>query len=66
MDCNNPPAETLRLVDALEKAGKDLDMLLVTDAGHQRSTYAIRRSWDYFVRNLLGAEPPKEYRMIEP
>ena len=66
MDCNNPPAETLRLVDALEKAGKDFDMLIVTDAGHQRSTYAIRRSWDYFVRNLLGAEPPKEYRMIEP
>jgi len=54
------------LVDALEKAGKDFDMLIVTDAGHQRSTYAIRRSWDYFVRNLLGAEPPMEYRMIAP
>jgi dipeptidyl aminopeptidase/acylaminoacyl peptidase len=66
MDCNNPPAETLRLVDALEKAGKDFDMLIVTDAGHQRSTYAIKRSWDYFVRYLLGAEPPTDYRMIAP
>jgi hypothetical protein len=21
----------------------------------------MRRRWDYFVKNLLGAEPPKEY-----
>ena len=66
MDCNNPPAETMRLVDALEKAGKDFDLLIVTDAGHQRSTYAIKRAWDYFVRHLLGAEPPSDYRMIPP
>lgn len=66
MDCNNPPAETLRVVDALMKAGKDFDMLLVPDGGHQRSTYAIKRSWDYFVRNLLGAEPPADYRMLPP
>ena len=66
MDCNNPPAETLRLVDALENAGKDFDMLILTDAGHQRSTYAIKRSWDYFVHHLLGAEPPANYRMVQP
>jgi dipeptidyl aminopeptidase/acylaminoacyl peptidase len=66
MDCNNPPAETLRLVDALEKAGKNFDMLIVTDAGHQRSTYSIRRSWDYFVQHLLGAEPPSGYQMMPP
>jgi hypothetical protein len=22
-----------------------------------------RRRWDYFVKNLLGAEPPKEYEL---
>jgi len=22
-----------------------------------------RRRWDYFVRHLMGAEPPREYRM---
>jgi len=44
MDCNNPPAETLRVVDALIKAGKEFDMLVVPDAGHQRSTYTIKRS----------------------
>ncbi|MEP7347286.1 MAG: prolyl oligopeptidase family serine peptidase, partial [Gemmatimonadaceae bacterium] len=66
MDCNNPAAETLRLVDALEKAGKDFDFVLLTDTGHQPPTYAIKRVWDYFVRNLLGAEPPVNYRMIPP
>lgn len=66
MDCNNPPAETLRLADALQQEGKEYDMLMVTDAGHQRSTYAIKRGWDYFVRYLLGVEPPPGYRMMVP
>ena len=26
----------------------------------------MRRRWDYFVRNLLGAEPPKEYQIKPP
>lgn len=64
MDCNNPPAETLRLVDALIKADKDFDMLLVPDAGHQLPDYVIKQAWNYFVRNLLNAEPAKEYHMI--
>ena len=29
------------------------------------SAYMMRRRWDYFVRHLLGAEPPKEYRMAQ-
>jgi hypothetical protein len=27
------------------------------------SNYMTRRRWDYFVRYLLGAEPPREYKM---
>jgi hypothetical protein len=27
------------------------------------SNYMTRRRWDYFVRYLLGAEPPKEYNL---
>ena len=64
MDCNNPPAETLRLIDALVREGKEFDMLLVPDHGHQLPTYAIKRSWDYFVRHLLQGEPPAGYRML--
>jgi hypothetical protein len=26
----------------------------------------MRRRWDYFVRHLLGAEPPKQYQMQPP
>jgi hypothetical protein len=26
----------------------------------------MRRRWDYFVKWLLGAEPPKEYQMQQP
>jgi hypothetical protein len=27
------------------------------------SNYMTRRRWDYFVKNLLGMEPPKEYEL---
>jgi hypothetical protein len=30
------------------------------------STYMMRRRWDYFVKNLLGAETPKEYEIRPP
>jgi dipeptidyl-peptidase 4 len=23
----------------------------------------MRRRWDYFVKHLMGAEPPQEYRI---
>ena len=26
----------------------------------------VRRRWDYFVRYLMGAEPPHEYEMHAP
>jgi hypothetical protein len=32
----------------------------------QMSSYMMRKRWDYFVKNLLGAEPPKEYQIGAP
>lgn len=64
MDNNVHPANTLRVVDALIKANKDFDMLIVPDAAHGLPDYTIRKRWDYFVRHLLGQEPPKEYKMM--
>ena len=64
MDDNVPPDNTLLVVDALIKANKDFDLLMIPNAGHgygAASYYMMRRRWDYFVRHLLGAEPPKEY-----
>lgn len=64
MDDNVPPNNTLLVVDALIKANKDFDLIMIPNARHgygAASYYMMRRRWDYFVKNLLGAEPPKEY-----
>ncbi len=68
MDENVSPALTLKLVDALIKANKDFDLLYMPNQGHGAalSPYAVRREWDYFVRNLLGAEPPADYDLRHP
>ncbi len=64
MDDNVHPSNTFRVVDALIKANKDFDMLVVPDAHHGLPDYTIKRQWDYFVRYLLGEEPPRDYRMM--
>jgi dipeptidyl aminopeptidase/acylaminoacyl peptidase/uncharacterized protein (DUF885 family) len=59
MDTNVPPESTLRLADALIKAGKDFDLLVVPGANHGNGgPYGQRRQQDYFVRHLMGTEPP--------
>ena len=65
MDDNVPPSSTLVLVDELIKANKDFDLLLLPNRrhGYAAEPYMIRRRWDYFVRNLLGAEPPQGYEL---
>jgi hypothetical protein len=69
MDNNVPPNNTLLVVDALIKANKDFDLLMLPNQAHgygADSNYMTRRRWDYFVRYLMGAEPPKEYEMHPP
>ena len=69
MDDNVPPYQTLLVVDALIKANKDFDLLLIPNAHHgygSASLYMTRKRWDYFVRNLMGATPPKEYELKAP
>ncbi|MFL5498697.1 MAG: prolyl oligopeptidase family serine peptidase, partial [Gemmatimonadaceae bacterium] len=64
-DDNVPPYNTLLVVNALIAANKDFDLLLLPNRAHGfgNEPYMVRRRWDYFVRNLLGAEPPKEYQI---
>ena len=59
MDTNVDPASTMQVVNALIKADKDFDLLVVPGANHGvvGRPYASRRRADYFVRNLLGVEP---------
>jgi dipeptidyl aminopeptidase/acylaminoacyl peptidase len=65
MDNNVPPYNTLLLVDELIKANKDFDLLLLPNRPHGfgNEPYMVRRRWDYFVRYLLGAEPPQGYQL---
>lgn len=68
MDSNVPPSSTLLVVDALIKANKDFDLILFPSRGHGfgNEPYMTRRRWDYFVRHLLGAEPPPGYELKPP
>ena len=63
MDDNVPASNTLVLVQALIDAGKDFDLVLFPEARHgfAMHPYMVGRRWDYFVRHLLGAEPPANY-----
>jgi hypothetical protein len=66
MDNNVPPNNTLLLVDALIKANKDFDLLMIPNVPHgygPASNYMARRRWDYFVRYLANDVPPVEYKM---
>ena len=66
MDDNVPPTNTMLVVEALEKANKDYDLIVFPNSHHGYGVYSLymmRRRWDYFVKNLLGKEPPKEYEI---
>ena len=59
LDRNVDPASTMQVVDALIKADKDFDLLVVPGGGHGigESAYGKRRRRDFFVRHLMGVEP---------
>lgn len=66
MDDNVPPYNTYLVVDALIKANKDFDLIIFPNARHgfgEDTSYMMRRRWDYFVKHLMGAEPPKEFEI---
>jgi dipeptidyl-peptidase-4 len=60
MDDNVHPSLTIRLIDALIKANKTFDLLVMPNRNHSFSSdpYFNRRRWDYFVEHLLGEKPP--------
>ncbi len=66
LDDNVPPYNTLLVVEALINANKDFDLILFPSQRHgygMQSYYMMRQRWDYFVKWLMGAEPPKEYEL---
>jgi len=64
MDNNVPPYNTWLVADALIKANKEFDLLIIPNAGHgygAAGNYVMARRWDYFVKHLLGVDPPRNY-----
>ncbi len=59
IDSNVPPESTYRFADALMKAGKEFEMVHLPGLDHTGGgAYGERKRRDYFVRHLLGVEPP--------
>jgi dipeptidyl aminopeptidase/acylaminoacyl peptidase len=59
MDKNVDPSSTMQLVNALIKADKQFDLLVVPGMGHgSGGDYGEVKRFDFFVHNLLGVEPP--------
>ncbi len=65
LDTNVDPASTMQVVNALIKADKDFDLLVIPGGNHgagrsepATAAYGERKRFDFFVRHLLGQEPP--------
>ena len=65
VDENVPLPATIKLVDALVRANKDFDFLIMPNGSHNfaNDPYFVRRRWDYFVKNLLHVDPPSDFRI---
>ena len=60
MDNNVHPANTIRLADALIKANKRFDMLIMPGKAHGFANYQpyfTQRMWEYFAEHLLDDRP---------
>ncbi len=70
IDDNVPMSNTMLVVDALIKANRNFDMLIIPNVHHgygvTGTMYAMRRRWDYFVRYLAGDTPPAQYTFKLP
>jgi len=66
MDTNVDPASTMQVVDALVKAKKDFDLLVLPGVGHAiGGDYGVRRRRDFFVKHLMGVSPPDWNSLLE-
>lgn len=65
-DAGCHPAGLFQFTQALIDAEKDFDLVLLPDAGHEMTGYALRRRLDYFVTHLLDDTPPSGIKMASP
>jgi dipeptidyl aminopeptidase/acylaminoacyl peptidase len=59
LDDNVDPASTMQVVNALQKAGKDFELIVLPGAKHTMGeAFGEHKRYDFFVKNLLGVNPP--------
>src|SRR5437667_262707 len=65
MDTNVDAASTMQVVNALIKANKTFELLVLPGQGHSAGgDYGERKRFDFFVHHLLSVEPP-DWNKIE-
>lgn len=59
MDDNVDPASTMQVADALIKANKPFELVVIPGARHTMGErFGDHKRYDFFVKHLLGLEPP--------
>lgn len=59
LDDNVDPASTMQVVDALVRANKEFELVVLPGVGHTLGeSYGEHKRFDFFVRNLMGVTPP--------
>ncbi|MGQ9619883.1 MAG: DPP IV N-terminal domain-containing protein [Bacteroidales bacterium] len=59
MDKNVDPSSTVQFVNALIKENKEFEYVFIPGAGHSGGgPYGERKRYDFFVKHLLGVDPP--------
>lgn len=59
LDDNVDPASTMQVVDALIKANKDFELVVLPGTSHTMGgTYGEHKRFDFFVKELMGVNPP--------
>lgn len=59
LDDNVDPASTMQVADALIKANKDFELVVIPGAAHTLGeSFGEHKRYDFFVRHLLGVAPP--------
>ena len=60
LDDNVDPSSTYQVANALIKAGKDFDLVVIPGVHHTMGEdFGEHKRYDFFVRHLLGVNPPK-------
>ena len=60
LDDNVDPSSTYQVVNALEKAGKDFELVVLPGVHHTMGEeFGEHKRYDFFVKNLLDVKPPK-------